>query len=857
MRNNLIVLGSNHKILQMKRFFTLITILFLATTVKAQLGGGGGVVGRISGTVIDSVTHKPCPDASVAIYRSGGKVPNNGVLTDEKGVFKLNEVKNGKWKIVISFFGYPSKTIDPVITTPEKPDANLGTIIFSPSKQTLKEVKIVASAPIIETRVDKIVYNAEKDITSTGGNASDILRKVPLVSVDIDGNVSLRGDQNVKVLINGKPSGAMANNLADVLKSIPADQIKSVEVITSPSAKYDAEGSAGIINIITKSSNISGVSGSVSGGVGTRQNNGNANLNINQNRLSITGNFGGNFTWPQTTTTNSDLEFDNGYYTRGNSSNQIKRYGYRGSGSLSYDFNNFNSFNSNIAFNQGGFKANGGGNFGRKDSTGTVNYNSRTYSNTTFGGFDWNNDYIHKFKKEGHQIDIAGEWSHGITDFNSNSLYSVTSPTLQDLRSVNNGTNNEYTLQADYTLPVNDKFKLEAGGKTIVRRIVSEFDNYNSNTTDLNADPNTFVFNSNTSNNYDYNQNIYAGYFVATFTLPKNYSLQVGSRLEATHITGDPQSASTVQNNPLTPFTNNYNVFIPTVALIKTIKDQTFKLTYTKRIQRPSLTFLNPFLNESNAVAYTQGNPQLQPEISQYTELNYSTYIGASVINLSAYYKHTSNLIEGIGSVYVPPVTATTPQNSGITLTQYENIGKNNSFGTSFFGSVNPIKIITIRGSINAYTYNPVPQGFNIQDQTLTGTFIQYNAFLSGSLNLPGNFAAESFVILNSPRRTIQGTQPSFSLWIIGVKKQFWDKKASLGLNTFDPFQENKQFNSNIKGIGYTQTSFTSVPFRSFGISFSYAFGKVKFSDQPDPTKKKKGVNNDDVKQGDSGAQGQ
>ncbi|WP_295653615.1 outer membrane beta-barrel family protein [uncultured Mucilaginibacter sp.] len=836
----------------MKRFYILISILFFALTTKAQLGGGSDVVGRIQGVVLDSITKKPLDYATIALFRSGGKVPLNGILTDEKGVFKLNNVKIGKYKVVITFIGYPSKTVDPVVTTQSKPDFNMGTIFVAPSGKTLKAVEIVGTGPIIETKIDKIVFNAEKDITSTGGNASDVLRKVPLVSVDINGNVALRGDQNVKVLINGKPSGAMANNLADVLKSIPADQIKTVEVITSPSAKYDAEGSAGIINIVTKQSNISGISGSVSGGVGTRQNNGNANLNINQNRLSITGNFGGNFTWPQTSTTNSGTTYDaNDYISTPVSTNRITRYGYRGSGSLSYDFNSFNSFNSNIALNQGGFKAVGGGTTTADFANNIFSYSNSADSHTTFGGFDWNNDYVHKFKKDGHQIDIAGEWSHGITDFNSTSLYTTnayeTNSLGADLMSVDNGVNNEYTLQADYTLPVNDKFKIESGGKTIIRRISSVFDNYNglSNGADL-TPPSAFTHNDTTSNKYDYNQNVYAAYTVLTFTLPKAYALQLGARVENTQINGAPTSA--IQSIP--PFSNSYTTFIPTMAVSKTIGNQTFKLTYTKRIQRPSLTYLNPFVNESNGTSESKGNPQLQPEISQYAELNYSTFIGASVINISTYYKYTNNLIEGI----LYPITV---NNKPATLTLYQNVGSNSSWGASFFGSINPIKILTIRGSINAYTYDPTPNGVFFSYQTDNNTYISYNAFLSGSVSLKNGFSAESFVILNSPKHSIQGVTPSFSLWIVGLKKEFWNKQASLGLNTFDPFTENKAFNSTIQatanGKPFTQYSYTEFPFRSFGISFSYHFGKVKFADPNDPTQqKKKGVNNDDLKSGDS-----
>ncbi|EHQ25253.1 TonB-dependent receptor domain-containing protein [Mucilaginibacter paludis] len=836
----------------MKKLFTLIIILLITTAVKAQLGGGTtGVVGKISGIVIDSITRKPLDYATVSIYRSGGRAPLNGVLTDEKGSFKLNEVKNGKWKIVVSFIGYPNKTIDPVVTTPEKPDFNMGTVFIAPSGKALKAVQITGQSNVIETKIDKLVYNAEKEIINSG-NATDVLQKVPMVSVDINGNVSLRGDQNVKILINGKPSGAMSNNVADVLKAIPADQIKSVEVITSPSAKYDAEGSAGILNIITKKSNMSGVSASVSGGIGTRQNNGNLNFNINQNRLSITANFGGNFTWPQTSLITQRTYIDTSNVNSGSdATSKIGRYSGRGSGSVSYDFNNFNSFTSSIAVMKFGFTNDGtSSNFYTSPNV-NQNYLGLSNGKTTSSNFDWNNDYVHKFKKEGHQIDIAGQWSHGTTDYNSLSLYSIVAQ--PDLQSYNKGSNNEYTLQADYTLPVNDKFKLEAGGKTIIRRIESEFDNYDGVSNNINTDnPNNFVYNARTSNNYNYGQNVYAGYVVGTFTLPKNYALQLGSRLENTQINGDPQNTTV----SLQPFTQNYNTYIPTVAFTKTIKDQTLKLTFTKRIQRPSLQYLNPFVNTTSRQSYSQGNPQLSPEVTKLVEFTYTTFIKSSMINASVYYKNTNNLIESIsqGNVDYNVILNTTPLTYlHNTLTTYRNIGTNNSWGASFFGSINPIKILTVRGNINAYTYKPDPTGSFTADQSQNGTYIQYNAFLMGSVSLTNGFQAESILILNSPRRTIQGPGQSFNLWIIGVKKQFMDKKASIGINSYDPFTENKTFNTDIASSHLVQSSHVVFPFRSFGLTFSYSFGKVSFADPNDPTqKKKKGVNNDDLKETES-----
>ena len=473
------------------------------------------------------------------------KRPINGAITDDKGSFKLYNIKPGSYKLVITFVGdYKPKTVNPVVTTPSKPDNNVGNINIRPSATSLNEVTINSQGPIIENHIDKLVYNAEKDITNVGGNASDVLQKVPLVAVDINGNVSLRGDANVRVLINGKPSGAMSASLSDVLKTIPADQIKSIEVITSPSAKYDAEGSAGIINIITKSKNASGISGSVSGGIGTRQNNGNFNLNYNKNRFSISVNIGGNLTWPQTSVTNfsqsitNDTSSVNQGYTRNST---IKRYGSISSIQAGYDFNDYNNITSTFRYNRGGFDITGpqtnyanNSTFGAAshDTSYSSNYNNSTVQHNLFDGFDWSVDYTHKFHKEGHELDLSAQWSHSIVNTNYTDIYTGVLP---NQRGINDGTNNEYTLQLDYTLPISKVLKFEAGGKTIIRRLNSDFDVY---------EPDLVTLNPFSTNIYDYDQNVYAGYAVFTITLPKNYTLLVGSRFENTDITGDPASST-------------------------------------------------------------------------------------------------------------------------------------------------------------------------------------------------------------------------------------------------------------------------------------------------------------------------
>jgi outer membrane receptor protein involved in Fe transport len=819
----------------MKRLIALIIIFSSVLTAKAQfaVGGGGGstIVGRVSGTLIDSLTKKPLDYVAVAIYRAGGKAPLNGVLTDEKGTFKLDGIHPGNYKLVISYVGYPTKTIEPVTTTPSKPDKNVGDIFLKPSTKLLKEVTVAGQASLVETKIDKIVYNAEKDLTAAGGSATDVLQKVPLVSVDLNGNVSLRGDQNVRVLINGKPSGATSASLSDVLKGIPADQIKSIEVITTPSAKYDAEGSAGIINIITKQKNISGISGSISGGVGTRQNNGNFNLNYNKNRFNLSMNVGGNAGWPQTSITDFYQKIGKDS-TQSHGTSRLTRHAVIGSLSAGYEFNSYNSINTTFRANQIEFNTDG-----FTTTSGIKNYTSTSVAHAIpASGFDWNVDYTHKFKKEGEEITLSGQWTHstGVTDYTNK--YSAV---LNNIKNNIDGSNDEYTAQLDYTLPINKVFKLEAGGKSIFRRINSTNDVYTPSGDD-------FTYDAINSSTYNYNQNVYAGYTVLTITLPKSYSILAGVRDENTDIHGMPQSLS----QTLSPFSQNYNTFVPSLTLQKQLSaTQTLKLSYSKRITRPSLQYLNPFINKSNIQSQQMGNPQLNPEISQTVELSYNTFIKSSILNFSVYYKHTSDLIESI----LKPITVTvdTAHLPG-TLSTYQNIGVNNSLGGSFFGSITPFKSLTIMGNVNAYTYKPDPSGVYHLEASSNGTYVQYGGFLRATLTLPDNWIAESFAFGNSARRTIQGQQSAFSIYGVGVRKQFMQKKMSLGLNAIQPFSNYKVFSSNLSSPGFVQTSRFQLPFRSFGLTFSYSFGKLSFSN-PQP---KKGINNDDMLPGDQG-QGQ
>lgn len=820
----------------MKHIFTLLFCFGFTGFASAQVPGmaPGGVTGTVSGKVIDSLTKTAVDYATVSIFIANGKAPLNGAVTDSKGNFKFTNLRTGSYRLEISFMGYPTKKIDQIITTPSKPDKNIGTVELAPNKKMLNEVTVTGQASLVENKIDKLVYNVEKDITASGGTATDVLGKVPMVSVDLNGGVSVRGDANVRLLINGRSTGSSATNLSDVLRSIPADQIKSIEVITSPSAKYDAEGSAGIITIITKQKSVSGISGSINGGVGTRQNNGNFNLNFNQGRFHASANLGTFLSWPQTSTSDFEQHIQNDSIntttsTKGTS--RVSRHGIFSSASAGYDFNAFNSINTTFRLMRFKFTTNGSSN-----TISSTPYSFTSDGKNSFSNFDWNVNYAHKFDDKDHELDFSTQWSRGT---GLNAYTNTYTAAFTDLENNINSINNEYTFQLDYTLPVSSVLKLEAGAKSIIRRINSTSDYY-----DFDQNSSGLTFDPILSNVYKYNQDVYAGYTVLTFTLPQKWSVLAGIRDENTNIHGDPENAA--QN--LSPFSQSYNTFIPSLTLQKQFKgNSTLKLIYSKRIARPSLQFLNPFINTSTPQSQTVGNPELNKEISNTYELDYNAFFGTSSINTSIYYRHTSGLIEGIAAPISVVVNGVA---EGGTLTRFQNVGANNSIGGSLFGSVTPFKIFTITGNINMYTYKPDPTGIFIADKTQNGTYLMYNGFLRGTFTLPANWLAETFGFGGSARRTIQGTNPAFSMYGLGVRKQFMQKKASLGVNVTQPFANDKHFDSKISSPGFTQTSTNVQPFRSFGLTFSYSFGKMSFS----PPRRQK-INNDDLKQGDQNQQ--
>lgn len=820
-------------------FSLLLVFLLVVSVISAQppWGGNGSgkkgptIKGRIAGTVIDSISGQPVEFATLVLIKSADGKQQDGGITESDGSFKIIEVENGKYDLNISFLGYEPKVLEGLETTLEKPDLDLGTIYILPTGVNLEEVTVTGQAALVENRIDKLVYNAEKDASTVGGDAADVLRNVPLLSVDLDGNVSLRGSSNIQILINGRPSTLFGSNPADALKTIPANQIKTVEVITTPTAKYDGEGSSGIINIITKKRNAEGFTGSVNTSIGTRQNNGGVNLNWVRGRFGLNGGANSFWSWRREGSIDFLREEQEGetilstFSQGGPNSSQV--LGFNGNFGAFYDFNAYNSINSSIRFNGFNNWRDGTTNGRIAPNTGDIVDFVRSNDNASVrNGYDWTVDYKRTYPKSEREFSVAFQLSttnsdqENITDQDGSELRYE-----EDIRNFNDGINSEYTLQADYVHPFPGGTKLETGLKTVIRRINSDYETLTRETNTVMFTPIPFL-----TDNFLYDQDVYAGYVSLNWKLSKSIGLITGARYEHTTIRG------AYRELEQEPFTQQYGNILPSIILNKQFKNfSNAKASYSRRIQRPSLFFINPFTQISDPNNLVFGNPTLDPEVVDQYELSYNTFVKGVAINAAVYYRQTTDIIESF--VQIEPA-------SEVSSTSYLNIGVNNSVGVNLFTSVNIKEIGSFRLGFNIFTYNAES---TVDSIDLSRSTVIWNGNIGANINLPRDWKFDLFGFARSPQQTLQGENPSFWLYGMGLRKQF-NKRFSLGIRAIEPFNERKSFPSEIQGENFYQRSNFSIPFRSIGFSISYDFGELDFSGNRRGRRSK--INNDDQKGG-------
>ena len=789
----------------------LFFFLFLGFTALGQNGS------KLSGTVTNAINKAPVEYATVSLLDPSGKTISE-TITDAKGNFTFKSVPPGGYLLKAGSVGFGPSARN--FSLPAK-SATIN-ISLTPTSASLASVTVTGSRPLVENHLDKIVYNAANDLTSQSGVALDVLKKVPSVSVDIDGNVELEGNSNVRFLINGKPSTIFGASLADALQSIPASQIKSIEVIASPGAKYDGSGTGGIINIILKDSKIKGINGSANLSAGTRLENGSFNLNVKQNNFGINAFFSGNAQLNTTTINTVDRGSFNptkdsltGLHQDGSSA--FKRSGYQTGISAQWDvtnkdkltasfnWNHFGNHTSGLT-NQQQTLTDGGGN--ELSSVSSVrNAGSTLHSNTG----DWSLDYKREFKTKGQELDLLVTTSLGnnFNDYYQQQTYPGNTLAPSGSMGRSPGTDKETDISADYRQPISKDITIETGLKTVLETL------NNTVATDTLLSDGSYGPDADQTYAFAYKRQVYAGYISGEFTLFHQFlDVQAGARYEYTNTAADFKGARIP----------SYGTFFPSITLSHKLDEtQSIKVAYSYRIERPDYGDLNPFYNISDPHNITTGNPALRPEKGRRYEIGYNKTFGkGSSIYIAALYRYNSDDIQAL-STYYPVLDINGSSFTDVSLTQRYNIGWQNSWGGNIFGAVSVTPTLSLRSNIQLGSRTNSSPGLG----TVSGFAFRGN--LNASYKLGNDWMAELFGNYNSTQKTIQGTRPAFGFYTLAVRKELFHRNGSIGFTATNPFNKYIDQQSTLYGSNFNQTTGRKVPYQSFGITLSYKFGKLEF----------------------------
>ncbi len=841
--------GDNTK--PMKRLFTttllflgLITVWSLQVSAQNPQGGpprGGAQTpqvgyGKITGTVLDS-NNEAVPYASISIKNQETQKLTDGTVADDGGGFTIKNIPEGTYTLNVNFIGYEPLEKGPYTFTGKGESYDLGNLVITSSTMELDEVVVEGERALVEDKVDRIIYNAEQDKTTAGGDAADVLRRVPLLSVDLDGNVTLRGSSNIRVLIDNRPSTITASSIADALKQIPADEIKSVEVITSPGARYDAEGTGGIINIITKKNDLRGGSLNVNTSVGNRGTHLRLNASYRTGRTGFTlggfGRYGYNITGEYENEQTLKDEFGNvlsvtNQQAETNNNMLFGRYNF----GWDYAINKYNWVGASVNFGIRNFTMNQDQRLTETtDMNGTRSSLEDVVMDNLGNTVDISANYIRTFDEKDKEISFITLYSQNksTNDFDIETLMSDTPQDFDLIRNENDSYNKELTFQLDYVEPLSDKAKLEMGAKNITRSVTSDF-TYSVGTSESDLEE---VPRDNLSNNFDYEQNVMAGYISGTFDLGSEYTVMAGGRYEYTTITANFSDEQDLE-------IPDYGTFVPSINLSKKLSPvNTVKFAYNRRIQRPSLQFLNPNINASNPLNISQGNPSLDPEFTDNFEVSLSTFKKGTSVNVSAFWRNTTGSIQQVRETIGQDTVFTT----------YQNIGNEDAIGIGLFANTQ-IGKVRLSGGVDGY-YAILDNNIDDPLYAASNEGFVISGRLFGSYEFTEQWALQFFGFARGRQIQLQGYQTSFYIYSLSLNRYFKEKRGSIGIGAENFLNNGMKMTSSVETPLIDQYNTNLMRNMNFKINLSYRIGKLTTGQ----SRRQRKVDNNDLKEGGGGNQ--
>ena len=759
----------------MKRYLVFFAYIILTSNILfsqpgERQGMGGDFKGEVSGQIIENKSSKPIEYASISLFRLRDTTLVTGTISDAKGYFKMTDVPGGKYILRVDFIGFKRYSTE-IMVNPRTPSVNTGAIKLEPYTQQLGEVTVADQKPLVEFSLDKKIINVEQNIVADGGSATDILRNTPAVSVDMDGNVSLRGSTNVKILIDGKPS-TLSSNPADALEQIPASSIQSIEIITNPSAKYDPEGMTGILNIITKKEKRSGINGLASVNYGTWNKYGaSVNLNYRINKINLFAGY--DFRSEERNGYRSHIremiQNDTSTYYTIFSDTQREILSNSLRGGFDFEFNPKNTITLSANYRNGGHPGFSDGSYVIKD----YNYNLISdYSRDEISekddniSTDFSFNYKKKFNRPIQELSFDAYYSLGNNEDieNYDEVYNYPAETKglnQKSETFSNRSN--IVLQSDYIHPLTETMKLESGLKATFREMDTDYKFYDFDT--LAAD----YFTTNLSNHFIYNDEVYAAYGIVSGSI-KKFTVQGGLRFEHSIIKGN-------QTTTNEKFSIPYYDFFPSVHTTYSLPaENKVQLSYSRRINRPRERSLNPFIDASDPLTLRTGNPQLKPEYINSYELSHIKDWKKVSFTSSIFYKNIENII----SMY--RITNDTLQ--GILVTPI-NANSGNSYGLDFIITWQPVK--AVRMSADFSYYNTSING-NYEDNDLTNDIYSYDGKYNATIMLPKDISMQVNFRLSGPSVMPQSIRQGFWTADAALRKDFFSKKLSVSFRISDIF---------------------------------------------------------------------
>lgn len=731
---------------------------------------------QVTGKVTDSESEEPLPFATVSLLNAQDNSLITGAVTESDGSFTI-PAEEGSYTVRVQFVTYQMTEIAGVTLNASTPTYKLGPVNLAPSNKELEEVVVQAERTQMQLSLDKKVYNVGKDLSNMGGSASDMLDNLPSVAVDVDGNVQLRGSSNVKILIDGRPSGLVGLSSTDALSQLQSNLIESVEIITNPSARYDAEGQAGIINIILKKDQQKGLNGSFQVSTGYPHNHGaGINMNLRRKWINVFVNYGFDYSQaPGTSFTNQQFfTQDSTYYTdqlydrlRGGFSHNI-RFG--------ADFNVGENSTLTTSFL-----------YRASDQSNLMNLSFEDYdANRVLGQYTLREDeeneednnleyslnYVRNFKRKGHNFTANVQYQdNSETELSTIEQTSgANSREISDIlyQNVGNRQGEErLMLQADYIRPVGDAAKFELGYRSTFRNIRNDYFVEESPDGEVFTQLDTFTF------DFMYKEYVHAFYGIFSDELDK-FSWQLGLRSEVSDIEA---SISGVEDKQFYDYIN----FFPSAFLTYNVKNMSqIQVSYSRRINRPRYRDLSPLSSFTNNRSFRVGNPELQPEYTDSYEVGYLQNFKNSSIYYGVYYRHTNDPIQRVSRP---------AENGNVTVSIEENLGLQKSMGIEVNANQDFTDWYRLSGNFNFFRQEILGSAYG---EDLNATAFSFSTRISNNLKIKDLLTAQININYRAPEQRSQGVREAITVLDIGLSKDLWNKKGTLTLSARDVFNSRK-----------------------------------------------------------------